>query len=180
MSGSKIARAPPRTAIRDSRDDTLPLSPITSLERFTKTQLSGGFHTPPGGQSVNGDEGSVGSRYSTPVGARFDPGKSSRHIQSYKFKVGDRVEVRDDPYMDWQKGTVHGLLADGRPRIQRDIIPGAPFPFNEVRSLLEVVDEYGEMNGETRKGRRRGSGGLGLMYSAPSFEDDDNGSTEEK
>lgn len=48
------------------------------------------------------------------------------------FKVGDKVEVRDDPAQIWLSGVVHSLQGDGRPRVMRDGKKQA-FPFNEVR-----------------------------------------------
>jgi hypothetical protein len=47
------------------------------------------------------------------------------------FKVGDKVEVRDDPAQIWMSGVVHSLQSDGRPRVMRDGKHQA-FPFNEV------------------------------------------------
>ena len=78
-------------------------------------------------------DGSVSDmRFTTPLGARFDPGKSTRKAQAYKFKVGDVVEVRDDPFQPWRRGTVAALQADGRPRVRRaDSDVGSAFPFNE-------------------------------------------------
>jgi hypothetical protein len=47
---------------------------------FLQAQLLGsGFHTPP--HQMGSD------KYTTPLGARFDPGKSTRKAQAYKFKV---------------------------------------------------------------------------------------------
>jgi hypothetical protein len=71
-----------------------------------------------------------------PLGARFNSGgagsKSERKSQSHRFGVGDRVEVRDDPSESWQRGVVESLQGNGRPRVKRDLVGGAAFPWNEV------------------------------------------------
>ena len=88
-------------------------------------------------------DGSVSDmRFTTPLGARFDPGKSTRKAQAYKFKVGDVVEVRDDPFQPWRRGTVAALQADGRPRVRRaDSDVGSAFPFNECRTPLDAIED---------------------------------------
>mmetsp|Transcript_10292 Transcript_10292/g.12486 ORF Transcript_10292/g.12486 Transcript_10292/m.12486 type:complete len:214 (+) Transcript_10292:103-744(+) len=121
-----------RGSIRDSRDSTLPFDdpPHAPSPR--------NFHTPSPHGSFR-DEA-----FSSPLGARFDIGKGTRRIQAFKFKVGDRVEVRDEPHQTWVNGIVESLQADGRPRVARENKPQA-FPFNECRRPLESVSETEEI-----------------------------------
>mmetsp|Transcript_63825 Transcript_63825/g.128250 ORF Transcript_63825/g.128250 Transcript_63825/m.128250 type:complete len:203 (-) Transcript_63825:292-900(-) len=134
--GRTVLRNYSSGSVRDSQDTTL-MPPTTSATRFTKEQIKqSGFTTPPKLSSID-------DRSQTPLGARFDPGKSFRKNQAYRFKIGDSVEVRDDPSKSWVPGTVDSLQADGRPRVKKDS-GGNPFPWNECRMPLLTVEEQEE------------------------------------
>eukprot|EP00613_Pedinella_sp_CCMP2098_P056348 CAMPEP_0171860104 /NCGR_PEP_ID=MMETSP0992-20121227/26291_1 /TAXON_ID=483369 /ORGANISM="non described non described, Strain CCMP2098" /LENGTH=165 /DNA_ID=CAMNT_0012481877 /DNA_START=15 /DNA_END=511 /DNA_ORIENTATION=+ len=104
------------------------MPPTTSATRFTKEQIKqSGFTTPPKLSSID-------DRSQTPLGARFDPGKSFRKNQAYRFKIGDSVEVRDDIF---SKKPMEGR------GVKKDS-GGNPFPWNECRMPLLTVEEQEE------------------------------------
>ena len=77
------------------------------------------------------------------LGARFDATGSksaARREQSHRFKVGDRVLVRDKEGQPWAEGTVELVQADGRPRVRREGSAGS-FPYSEVKTKNDAEDD---------------------------------------